>query len=118
MIVLENLDLLLLEQIPEDQFDDETGDDEIEGGQIIEFENIKRLLIYNKLKDLKVTLKRLAYLNNNPKKQDILDMADFIALVLLYYNTLTYEQIIRLFNNLLESLKELLNIPEGEAHEQ
>ena len=87
------------------------GDEDFDGGDgsngAIEFENIKRYILYGKLKDLKHRLEMSDIDNNDPAVKSIME---FIDLVTVFYNTFTYEDTVKLFDSLIDSISDELKI--------
>lgn len=74
---------------------------------LVEFEEIKKYLLYGKLKQLKLKLD-LAKINRNDV--EILELYEFLNIVMLFYNTFTYEQASAHVNRLVEIFSQVLNI--------
>lgn len=74
---------------------------------LVEFEDIKKQILFGKLKDIKLKLELAALDKQDPQ---VLNMFEFIDLVILFYNTFTYDQIQTLINNILEMTSRVLNI--------
>ena len=81
------------------------GEDSSNGA--IEFENIKRYVLYDKLKDLRHRLELTDVDYTNP---NVINILEFIDLITLFYNTFTYEDTVKLFDNLIETISTELKI--------
>ncbi len=73
----------------------------------VEFENIKRYILYGKLKDLKHKLEISDIDHNSPEVKNIME---FIDLITTFYNTFTYEDTVKLFDSLVDSVSIELKI--------
>lgn len=67
----------------------------------VEFESIKRYILFNKLKELKSKLLKTKLLKTNPTIQNIFD---FIDLVIQFYNTFTYSDCKKLIERISEMI--------------
>lgn len=74
---------------------------------LVEFEDIKKYILFGKLKDIKLKMELACLDKQDPQ---VLNMFEFIDLVILFYNTFTYDQIQTLINNILEVTSEVLKI--------
>lgn len=74
---------------------------------LIEFEDIKKYLLYGRLKEIKLKLEMAKINRQDP---EILNIFEFLDLVIMFYNTFTYEQAQRLVDVLLETMSQKLNI--------
>lgn len=91
-------------QVPNRQInndDDNDNDDINDDGTSIEFENIKKYLLYGKVKNLKSTLELSEY---NNKNNNITKLKEFLDLILLFFNTFTYEQLTILVDDVITTL--------------
>ena len=73
----------------------------------VEFEDIKRYVLFGRLKDIKL---KLEMANIDRKDPDILNLFEFIDLALLFYNTFTYDQIRTLINTIIDMASSILKI--------
>ncbi len=73
----------------------------------VEFEDIKKFLLFNRLKEIKL---KLELSNINKSDEDILNLFNFIDTILLFYNTFTYDQCMRIVNSLIENISHILHI--------
>lgn len=74
---------------------------------LVEFEDIKKYILYGKLKEIKLKLETS---NVNRQNPDVLNMFEFLDTLLLFYNTFTYEEAQRLIDALLETVSSVLKI--------
>lgn len=102
--------------MPQDQFQQPPGqgfggveqpgmDDGSNGA--VEFEDIKRYILYGKLKDLKHKLEMSDIDHNSPEVKNVME---FIDLITVFYNTFTYEDTVKLFDSLVDSVSDELKI--------
>lgn len=104
--------------MPQDQFQppgqDFGGNGDVDAGMIddgsngaVEFEDVKKYILYGKLKDLKHKLEMSNIDHNEPAVKNIME---FIDLVTVFYNTFTYEDTVKLFDSLVDSISTELKI--------
>ena len=73
----------------------------------IEFEEIKKYLLFGKLKQMKKKFET-ADLDQSDKK--IQQLHEFFNLLIVFYNTLSYTDIMTLINRLIQTLVDVANI--------
>jgi len=105
--------MLILEQLPNEP--PYGGDTDIQT-DTVELENIKRVVLYNKFKDIRSALKRYVFYYHTDKSDELLDLIDFINLILTYFNTIPYEQLVSILNNILDTLES--TVDKGETNER
>jgi len=107
MFLIDNIDLIYeASSLPS-----ENEQQQVEPTQIIEFENIKKILIYDKIKTIQNKLKKIINVTNDPElKSYLLDVIDFIDLIITYYNTINYIQVTTLLNSFVHNLSQLFKI--------
>lgn len=76
---------------------DDTPSEVPEG--VVEFEDIKKYVLYGKIKDIKL---KLELSNIDRQDPDVVNLFEFIDLVLLFYNTFSYDQIKKLINTIID----------------
>lgn len=94
---------LLTEAFSGDQF----GQEENEPDQAVEFEDIKKYILFGKLKELKTKLNYIGLNTKDPNAQNILE---FLDLIILFYHTFSYVDAQRLVDTLIQRSSELLNV--------
>ena len=74
---------------------------------LVEFEDIKKYILFGKLKKLKLQLTLLDLERTSP---EVMNMFDFLNLIIVFYNTFTYEQAKQHVDVITTTVGELLNI--------
>lgn len=87
--------------------DPEAQDGSEVGAEVIEFENIKKYILYGKLKEIKYRVETSDVDFTDPT---IINIMEFLDLVILFYNTFSYSDIVKLLDNLVESVSVQLKI--------
>jgi len=104
MFFIDNLDLIL-------ESSEEPPQESQPSPPATEFENIKKVILYDEYKELVITIKRLINSNIDMNHKKILvEISDLISLILLYYQTVQYDRLIILLDNILTILSNKLNI--------
>jgi len=102
---------LNLNEIIESQFDTSnnvTNDNATDVPNLpVEFENIKKYILFNKLKDIK---SRVEYVQLDRKNPEIVSLLQFIEIVSLFFNSFTYREAVDLIDTLTTAIAEKLNI--------
>lgn len=83
------------------------------GTGLVEFEDIKKYVLFGKLKDIKL---KLELSNIDKNKPEVLNLFEFLNIVVMFYNTFTYEQAKHHIDILLDLLSDVLKtkIPKRE----
>lgn len=83
---------------------------------LIEFEDIKKYIMFGKVKDLKL---KLELSNLDRKNPDITNIFEFIDIIMLFYNGFTYSQIVKLLDVLMAMIQSVtkIKLPEREDNE-
>lgn len=106
MYLIENLSYII-ENERYLNVDDE--DDSQTDQNVLPLEGIRRIALYNKLKELNFSLKKLLISNiDDNVKTEIYKIYDLLNLVLYYYNTIPYESALAVSNSILSTIQELL----------
>lgn len=104
---------LELDDILEKQFDQlddsDTGDPELTTVPIgtIEFENLKKYLLYDKLKEVKIKLEKFQLDRKDP---EVVTILQFVELVSLFFNSFSYREVSELFDTLVTAISDKLKI--------
>lgn len=78
---------------------------------VIEFENIKKIIVYEKIKQVHILLKKLLLINKNSDlRRYLIDVIDFIELIITYYDTINYIQATSLLNSLVQNISDVFGI--------
>ena len=110
---LSNDNNLIMEQFtpPSDDYGMGQSDSEDVTPQV-EFQNVKTFILYNKYSLLKSKIKVYISIEQDPEKLELLSqLYDFINLIQLYFNTLEYDQLIVLLDNITNELASFYSIP-------
>ena len=91
------------------QFDDPNADPENAevANDPVEFEDLKKYVLYNKLKDVKL---RLEMLQLDRKDPEVISILQFVELVSLFFNSFSYQESVDFFDTLVVAISEKLNI--------
>lgn len=73
----------------------------------VEFENIKKYLLFGKLKELKT---KLQYIGLNNKDENVQNILEFLDVLILFFHTFSYQDAQRFVDTLIQRSSELLNI--------
>lgn len=99
---------------PEDDYDEEDEplpDEEAPRTTGLEFEGIKRVILYHKLKDLLLIIKKsLVTLKNDEIRSKLYDLCDLMNVIIYYYNVIPYESALSLADNISSILEDLFFI--------
>lgn len=88
--------------------DDYNADQEVQDGPPPDpFEGIKKFHLYEKIKELRQKLDSSGVDQSDPEVEKLYE---FIELVILFYNSLMYNEAVILFNNFLDKLADIINI--------
>jgi len=74
----------------------------------IKFENIKRYVLYSRLKSIRYDLETNIKIDR--LDPEVINIFEFIDLLLLFYNTFTYPETIKLIDMLIEYISEKFKI--------
>lgn len=89
----------------------ETSPEETEPTPVIEFEEIKKYLLFSKLKKMK---KRFEMADLNQSNKEIQQLHEFFNLLIVFYNALSYTDIMVLINRLIQALIDIKIMKLGE----
>lgn len=82
-------------------------DPNMEAAPVIEFEELKRYILYGKIKEIK---RQFEIADVDSTDSRVNSIREFLSLILIFYNTISYIDLIKLTNNLLISISEITNI--------
>lgn len=84
---------------------------------VVEFEDIKKYILFGKIKDIKL---KLELSNLDRQDPNIINLFEFIDLVLLFYNTFNYNQIKKLINTIIDMSAAIgkISIPKINANDE
>lgn len=74
---------------------------------LVEFEDIKKYVLFGKLKEIKLKLE-LSNINKNDPQ--VLNLFEFLDIIMLFYNTFTYDQVKKHIDILLEMFSNVIKI--------
>ena len=74
---------------------------------LVEFEDIKKYVLFGKLKEIKLKLE-LSNINKNDPQ--VLNLFEFLDIIMMFYNTFTYDQVKKHIDILLEMFSNVLKI--------
>ena len=108
---LSDANQIILEQFtpPSDSFDQQP-DDETNTEDVVEFENIKLFILYNKCVSLKNKIRIYSTLENDKSRlEQLIQMYNMLEIVQLYFNTLTYNQLVSMINTITDQVLTMYN---------
>jgi hypothetical protein len=73
----------------------------------VEFENIKRYVLYERLKDIKQRLDMSDLDNRNPEVASVLEFSNLIA---TFFNSFSYADTVKLIDTLVDAIENILGI--------
>ena len=77
------------------------------GTGLVEFEDIKKYVLFGKLKEIRL---KLELSNIDKNKPEVLNLFEFLNIVIMFYNTFTYEQAKKHIDVLLELSSSVMKV--------
>ncbi|MEM4385621.1 MAG: hypothetical protein QXD03_03645 [Candidatus Anstonellales archaeon] len=109
MYLIENLSYIIENERYLNIGDDDNDDESQAVNVPAPLEGIKRVVLYNKLKELKLDIKKLLITQTDDKvRLELYKIYDLLNLILYYYNTIPYDSALVVSDSIISVIQELL----------